>query len=535
MSLIITISLIAIGAALLCLLVVELRRILMMLQQNSYRRERYMKWLATSGDTTSGLHIFGLTVFFASMVPFIPRVVSMAAMLLFAAVAIPMLCTRKYKKPLVMTPRAWRIFFTAMVLAAVIAGVTVMLTLTTGGNGALYCVDVALTGCYCISHFLIPASNSLLSPLETSINRRYYREAQAILAAMPSLRIVGITGSYGKTSTKHILCRILSEKYETLMTPGSFNTTLGVVRTVREYLKPYHEVFIVEMGAKNRGDIKEICDLVHPRCGIITAVGPQHLESFKTISAVRATKFELADALPADGVAVVNNDFEMIADRAVDNVRCVRYAVKHTEGADYIATDIRYSSSGTEFTVRGVADGNELRLRTPLVGECNISNILGAVAMARALGVDDNRIAYAVEKLEQIEHRLSMRRIPGGLTIIDDAFNSNPVGSAMALDVLAAMGPGKRILITPGMIELGESQYDLNREFGHHAAAAADVVIVVGQYNRHAIADGLAEGGAPDDKVLLADTFAEAQSMLGGFAAAGDIVLYENDLPDTFK
>lgn len=535
MTLIFTIILIATGAVLLGLVVMEYRRVLMMLQQNSYRRERYMKWLNESGDTTSMMHLAGLAVFLAAMVPFIPRVISIAAMLILGIAGMAVLAKKHYKKPLVMTPRATRILFTALVFAAIIVGVTALATLTTGANGALYCVDVALAGCFCISQFMIPAANSVLSPVEKSINRRYYREAQAMLRSMPSLKIVGITGSYGKTSTKHILCRILTEKYETLMTPGSYNTTLGVVRTVRELLKPYHEVFIVEMGAKNPGDIREICDLVQPQCGLITAVGPQHLESFRTIEAVQATKFELADALPADGVAVVNNDFEKIADRPVDNVRCVRYAVKNTDGADYIADDIRYSSTGTEFTVRCVADGSALRLRTPLVGECNISNILGAVAMARALGVDDSRIAYAVENLEQIEHRLSIRRIPGGLTIIDDAFNSNPVGSAMALDVLGAMGPGKRILITPGMIELGDRQYELNREFGRRAAAAADIVIVVGLYNRHAIAEGLAEGGAPDDKVLLADSFAEAQRMLGGFAAPGDIVLYENDLPDTFK
>lgn len=535
MTLTITLLLVIIASALIALLVVELRRVLMMLQQNSYRADRYMKWLSASGDTTSSLHLFGLVAFFAPMVPFIPRVAAMALMAAFAATALTALLRRHYKKPLVMTPRATRIFVTATVLAALVAGVTALLTLTTGLNGALYCTCVALTGCFCISHYLIPAANFLLTPVEKSINRKYIGQARQILRSMPQLKIVGITGSYGKTSTKHILCRILSAKYETLMTPGSFNTTLGVVRTVREYLKPYHEVFIVEMGAKSPGDIREICDLVHPQCGIITAVGPQHLESFRTIDAVQATKFELVDSLPSDGVAVVNNDFPKIADRPVDNVRCLRYAVKNTDGADYIATDIKYSSTGSEFTVLTVADGTALRLRTPLVGECNISNILGAVVMARALGVDDNAIAYAVENLEQIEHRLSIRRIPGGLTIIDDAFNSNPVGSAMALDVLAAMGPGKRILITPGMIELGDRQYDLNREFGRRAATAADVVIVVGQYNRHAIADGLADGGAPDEKVLLADSFAEAQRMLGGFAAPGDIVLYENDLPDTFK
>ena len=178
---------------------------------------------------------------------------------------------------------------------------------------------------------------------------------------------------------------------------------------------------------------------MHPWGGIVTAVGPQHLESFKTIENVQRTKFELVDALPADGLAVINNDFEKIADRPVDNVRCIRYAVANPEGADYVARDIEYTPTGTRFTVVRVADSHALRLSTRLVGECNISNLTAAVAMAQALGVSDERIAYAVEEIEQVEHRLSIKRIPGGLTIIDDAYNSNPVGSAMALDVLSAM------------------------------------------------------------------------------------------------
>ena len=137
----------------------------------------------------------------------------------------------------------------------------------------------------------------------------YINDAKQMLAQMPDLKIIGITGSYGKTSTKHYLNRILSEQFDVLMTPGSFNTPMGVVRTVREMMKPYYYVFIVEMGAKQLGDIKEICDIVHPEIGIVTAVGEQHLESFKSIENVQRTKFELVEALPENGFAVLNDDF----------------------------------------------------------------------------------------------------------------------------------------------------------------------------------------------------------------------------------
>ncbi len=509
---------------------VELRRCLMMFQQNSYRAERYRRWLSKSGDSTSGWHLCGLIVFFIGLTPFSPAAASAVLMGIFSLLCGLTFARRKYKKPLVMTMRARRIYITALFLSALVAGLSMLLF-----KAPLLALCEALVGCWCLSHLVILASNALLTPVENRITRKYYNEARDILRSMPGLRIIGVTGSYGKTTTKHYLYRILSEHFDTLMTPGSYNTTLGVVRTVREMLRPYHQVFIVEMGAKNVGDIKEICDLVEPWGGIVTAVGPQHLESFKTIENVQATKFELVDSLPADGLAVVNNDFEKIADRPVGNVRCLRYAVKNTEGADWLARDIEYGHDGTRFTAVEVATGHEIALKTHLVGECNISNLLAAVAMAHELGVPDDRIAYAVDKIEQVEHRLSIKRVPGGLTIIDDAFNSNPVGSAMALDVLAAMAPGKRFLITPGMIELGDEQFELNRAFGEKAASCCDIAIVVGEYNREAILKGLADGGMAAEAVKPVASFAEAQRLLTSMAAAGDAVLYENDLPDTFK
>lgn len=525
-------------AALFCL-GTELRRCLMMFQQNSYRNERYLKWLRQSGDSTSGWRLCGMIVFFIALTPFSPHIASAVLLAIFSLMCGITMVRRRYKKPLVMTMRARRIYFTALALAAIVAAAAMALTNvsadTVSAGSYLFAVAEAFLACYCCSHLLIMGANIVLSPVENRITRGYYNDAARILASMPGLKVIGVTGSYGKTTTKHYLYRILSEKYETLMTPGSYNTTLGVVRTVREMLKPYHEVFICEMGAKNVGDIKEICDLVHPQAGIVTAVGPQHLESFKTIENVQATKFELVDSLPADGIAVVNNDFAKIADRLVPNTRCLRYAVKNTEGADYIARDIEYTPAGTRFTVVRTADGHELPLYTHLVGECNISNILGAVAMAHSFGVDDKRIAYAVERIEQVEHRLSVKRVPGGLTIIDDAFNSNPVGSAMALDVLAAFDGGKRFLVTPGMIELGSEQYDRNRDFGQKAASCCDIAIIVGEYNREAILDGLKAGGMDAVAIRPVESFTQAQQLLTSMAAPGDTVLYENDLPDTFK
>lgn len=515
-------------------MLLQLKRELMMLQQNTYRNDRYSHWIKQTKESTTYDRLLGWLILFFVLWAYRHMAWCLGLMLIFAVGNIYRLLRAKYKKPLVWTARAKRIYVVALVVVALACACVCNFLHVSCLDEAIYDVSAVLLTAYCGSEAVIMIANWLLRPVESEINRKFYRKAQARLASMPDLRVIGITGSYGKTSTKHYLQRMLSEKYDVLITPGNFNTTLGVVRTINEYMQPYNEVFIVEMGAKQKGDIKEICELVHPEIGVITAVGPMHLESFGSIENVQATKFELADALPANGMAVLNNDFDMIANRPVTNAHSLRYTVNDGGGAHYAAHDIEYSSKGTSFKVTG-PDGWGIDLHTRLVGECNVSNLVAAAIVAHHMGVPDDKIKYAVDQIEQVEHRLNMKRTAGGITIIDDAYNSNPVGSKMALDVLSGMTGGKRIVITPGMIELGDDQYELNKKFGMYIAECADIAIVVGKYNREAITEGIRLGGMAEECVRAVDTFAEAQQTMMGMAAPGDTVLYENDLPDTFK
>lgn len=528
---------IAISIAAICLVAIaaglQIKRQLMMFQQNSYRPERYALWRKEAGESTRAPRLIALILLFACLVPMIPGYVTAVAAIAFGVWQSTVLITAKYKKPLVFTKRALRIFILALILSALV----ICLPLVVKGEGRWGGLPGSLSlalGCFAIADLIMLTANWLLKPIEARITKRYYDEAVSILKSMPDLKIIGITGSYGKTSTKHYLHRILSEQFDVVMTPGNFNTTLGVVRTIRENLKPYNEVFIVEMGAKQVGDIKEICDLVHPTVGIVTAVGPMHLESFGTIDNVRRTKFELIDALPSTGLAVVNNDFQPIAGRQVENAECLRYTASDADGADYRATDIKYSHSGTTFAISD-ANGTVIELSTPLVGRCNVSNLIAAVIVALKLGVSKDKIRYAVSKIQQVEHRLSIKRLPNGVTIIDDAYNSNPQGASMALEVLSGFAPGTRIVITPGMVELGEKQHELNADLGEQIARNADVAIIVGDYNHDSILEGICRAGMPKENVLEAPTFTMANDMMLKIAKSGDAVLIENDLPDTFK
>lgn len=507
-----------------------------MFQQNSYRIPRYWRWL--KDNLASPWRLVDLAALFLIFSTLLPPAGSGLLVAIMALVKIFLIFRKKYKKPLVFTRRVWRLYIVTALLA--IGGYIAMIFagLCHGPMWGYYATPVIIMGFALLiticSFIPLIISDVLLIPVEKMIQQRYINDAKRILRSMPNLTVVGITGSYGKTSTKHYLHRILSEKYDVLMTPGSFNTPMGVVRTVREYMKPYNEIFICEMGAKQKGDIREICDIVNPQMGIVTAVGPMHLESFKSIENVQATKFELVDALPSDGLAVINNDFEMCANREVTNVPVVRYAVTDTENADYKAVNVKYTPSGTSFTVIG-PEGFELPLQTRLLGECNVSDILAAVCIAVALGVEKDKIRYAVSSIEQVEHRLSIKRTPGGVTIIDDAFNSNPAGSKMAVDVLSHFTDGKRIIVTPGMIELGAEQYNLNRNLGKEIGKNLDIAIIVGEYNRDALTEGVKTGGMSEDNIYIVDSFNEAQNVLAKMLTSGDTVLYENDLPDTFK
>lgn len=510
---------------------------LQMFQQNSYRLPRYWRWL--QGYILSTWRLVDVAVVFLLMSVLLYYKLSALAAALVALAKIALILKRKYRKPLVFTKRVWRLYsLTALLAVGAIAALAVTLSGKTI-SGYYPGETIVLSLVWIMSIFswaIVMLADVLLMPVEHMIKRHYINDAKRILRSMPDLKVIGVTGSYGKTSTKHYLARILSEEFDTLITPGSFNTPMGVVRTIREQLKPYNQIFICEMGAKQVGDVKEICDIVHPDAGIVTAVGPMHLETFKSIENVCKTKFELVDALPADGFAVVNNDSEPCAARSVSNVRTIRYGVTSESGCDYYARDVRYSASGTMFTVTG-PDGFSFEVETRLLGEPNVSDLLGAIVIALQLGMKPAMICRAVASIEPVEHRLSIRRGAGNVTVIDDAFNSNPAGARMAADVLAHFRDGQRILITPGMVELGERQAELNREFGRYIGSGdhADVIIVVSQTNRDALTEGIREAGFDTDKLLIADNFNDAQRLLQPMLKPGATILYENDLPDSFK
>ncbi|MBR4964470.1 MAG: UDP-N-acetylmuramoyl-tripeptide--D-alanyl-D-alanine ligase [Alistipes sp.] len=504
-------------------LLVTTRYSVQMFQQNSYRVERYNRWLRQSGEWCSRMNLVALLS--ALCFTFTTHLAAIIVFGLWMVVISVAELSIKYKIKLAYTMRVKRLFITRLIFTYAIVGLVYIYA-----EKYLLVAMMLLT----FDYWTIVA-NLINKPLEAAITRWYYNDAKRMLRAMPHLKIIGVTGSFGKTSTKHFLYRLLSEKYNVLMTPGNFNTTLGVVRTVREHLKPHHEVFIVEMGAKQRGDIKEICDLVEPTMGIVTSVGEMHLETFGSVENVARTKFELIDALPESGYGVVNIDSSAAYNHIKEHGYDVdTYSVDNAD-AKYRATNILYSAAKTRFDVASgdrVDDG----YATHVLGRGNILNITAALAVAEHLGISLEACRRAVRQIEQVEHRLSMRR-SGGITILDDAYNSNPDGARMALEVLSGfVTEGKRYVVTPGFVEMGAKQFENNKTFGCDIAKSkVDGVYVVNEVNRRAITEGLVEGGYVESQVSCVASFAEAMAELQPKLKVGDVVLYENDLPDSFK
>lgn len=382
---------------------------------------------------------------------------------------------------------------------------------------------------------LVVALSGLLAwPIEKAISECYFRDARRKLLANPRLIRIGITGSYGKTSVKHVLGTILSEKYPTLITPASFNTPMGVSRAIRERLNASHQIFVGEMGARHVGDIKEMCRLVKPTIGVITSVGPQHLETFKTIERVAKTKYELIEGLPQEGSRCYFYDDGAFCTQMYEKTQKTKTLCgTNPETADCWCDDIRVSPQGSTFTLH-IRKLGSVECHTRLLGQHNIQNILLAAAVASDLGLSLRQIAHGVEKLQTVKNRLELITRPGGFTIINDAFNSNPVGAKAALQVLKEF-PKRRIIITPGMVELGAKEAEYNREFGRAMADCVDVAIIVGKNRALPIIEGLKEAGFPEENIHRVDSLDESTRVLHSLVLPTDTVLYENDLPDHYQ
>lgn len=480
--------------------------------------------------------LFGLVVFFIS-----ERAEIAVALAMLIGAGLLNLRWRRLpaKKPIVYTPRMRRILGAGAALLALVAALLASgLLLLPPWAGWLISLAALLVG-PSLALLLPVGGNLLMAPVERNIQRGFVQQARARIASL-SPQVVGIAGSYGKTSTKHIAAQLLSRQIATLPTPKSFNTLMGITRTINEHLKPEHKLFLVEMDAYAVGEIAAMCDLVRPQAAVITAVGPQHLERFGTVEAIGDAVYELLAALPKGGAALIYCGEAQTARLAVraaaEGFRVVRYGMEGESAAqlDLIAEEVVMEGATTRFVLSWPAEGLRLPVSIPLLGRHTILNVSAAIGLAHLLGRSAEQAARWAARLDFVPHRLQLMPNTGGVTVIDDSYNANPVGVHNGLEALALFKGRAKILVTPGLVELGELQESENRRYGEHAATVCDHVILVGRAQTAPIQAGLQAGGMAADRLHIVQTLEEVTALLGQIAGPGDVVLFANDLPDSY-
>ncbi len=329
----------------------------------------------------------------------------------------------------------------------------------------------------------------------------FKRQAQARLERMEDLVVIGVTASYGKTSIKNFIAHLLAARYRTYATPRSVNTFAGVVKDINVDLPEDTQVYVVEMGARGRGDIAEIATFVHPHYAVVGQIGPAHIEYFKTLEAIRDTKMEIV--------------------RSSRLKRAWVHTSAHVEPTESITvfgeeiTDVEATLEHTAFVIDGV------RYEAPILGKFNATNLAAAIYVARELGIDEATIQARLATLEPTPHRLQ-RIDAGGKILLDDSFNGNIDGMMASFD-LAATYAGRKVLITPGLVEADEA---LNKQVAQRADAVFDLVIVSGDLNYPIFKRYIAS-----ERLLKLATKQEMEAMLAEQTRPGDLILFANDAP----
>ena len=515
------------------------------MQQVGYKGYRYIKWLFSKKNQYLTrlmlLSLLGFMFFMVLAITFAPIVgrrvapyIGFIAYIFFTVVYINAERHVISKVPLKITRRMVRLMITYVLVTFAVTLLIVLLCNAINYELSKLSFDVFLTLKYSLialspllAPFVLFVAYSINKPFEDYNNKKYIERTKKVLSDTNIIKI-GITGSYGKTSVKEILKAILSVKYRVLCTPKSYNTPLGISLSVKE-LDGTYDIYIAEMGARNEGDIKELSKIVNPDIALLTGISEQHLETFRTVENLKNTKFELFENLKDGGKAFFSIESESALELA-NRFKGEKY-LSGTEGAFSYATDVRTSTTGVKFTLN--LDGEKIDCETSLLGRHTVYNIALASAVAKKLGLTNEEISLGISRLHSVEHRLQLMPGGKGITIIDDSYNANSAGVIAALLTLDDF-TGRKIIVTPGLIELGKDQAKVNYEFGKEIAKHCDLLIISAKHNAEMLIHGFTDGGKSTEDIIFQKNLVLAKQELSKIVKEGDVVLFENDLPDIY-
>ena len=514
-------------------------KLLQMLQLTGYKLNGYLRWFKeTKYSYISRLFMLSFLSLAAMLMTnvlladfFVVPVLKFVGILfyiLFSSLFITNLFTAKQKTPLKYTKRMTRlvvVYFILILIFSILIEILGFMFIPYLSYGLIGIIPIMLPLFVFLAYYIT-------YPIEKLISNSYVKKAKKKLESIKNIQVIGITGSYWKTSVKNILKTLLSEKYKVCASPSSYNTPLGLAKTILQNLNSDNEIFIAEMGAKQRFDIKELCEMVKPKIAIITGIGNQHLLTFGSVDNIIKTKSELAEYVSNNHGKIFVNIESDGAKKLVNNFKdAIKVSIKDNK-TDLFVKDIKTTKDGSKFSL--CFNNEVVECKTILLGDHNISNILLAATVAINLGLTLKEIQEGIEKLVTIPHRLEIVKSSSTYTILDDAYNSSVEGSKASLDVLSKFD-GKKFVITPGLVELGTEQFNSNFEFGMDMAKVCDYVIVDSVINYDAISSGLIFGGFDEKNIIQVANLTQAVQMLNTLASSNDVVLFENDFPDNYS
>lgn len=381
-----------------------------------------------------------------------------------------------------------------------------------------------------ISPLFIITSQLILWPLENYRKQKVITAAKNKMQRLKNIRVVAIVGSFAKTSTKNMLYTLLWKDFRVVKTPKSFNTEIAIARTILSDLKDDTEIFIVEMDAYHPGEIKKLAELVNPDFGILTAIAPQHLERFGTMEQLARSQFEIASALKKSGTLFLNSTDQWTRELHHQyEIKKVFFGLSDKDDTEI--TGLKQTASGIEFLLR-INHGIK-KITLPIFGTHNAVNFAASAAVAFKLGVKMETIQKRGLKILPTPHRLEVRK-SGHLTLIDNTYNTNPTVTNSSLKLLKDLPGPQKIIITPGLIELGKESDELNKQFAKALAKIADIVVIVGENSKQALRHGLAEVAYPSEKTHFVHSTQAGLNLIYKIAPKDAVLLIENDLPDQY-
>lgn len=520
------------------LMILVSRKMFQILQLSSYRARGMINWLKITRFDYQ-IRYFALA-FLSAIATYVyvacfygyksVRYLGFLIFVLFAILFVVLTRREKEKVPVKYTARMIRL--NALTFIIYFALGLCMWLIAHAFDGMMYAPQYALLALMPIfAPWVVMLAHYMILPLETLNNYTYKVRAKNRLSSMPEMIRIGITGSYGKTTAKVMLAKMLEKKYRVSYSQKSYNTPMGICKVINNFLPDDAQVFIAEMGARYVGDIAELAKIVEPNYGLITAIGNQHLETFGSIENIMDTKYELIENLTLGGLALFNGDSERtraLYDKA-SGMKVITGA-EGTEGANIFYKNVEQDDEGVNFTL--CLAGGEYVVRTKLLGRHVPSLMTLCAALAFELGVSAEDIVSVCESMEPVPHRLELIKNGENMIIIDDAYNANVEGAQNALNALSGFVESKKAIITPGLVELGKEEKQANIDLGAQIGEVCDLAMLIGE-RAPFLKEGALSAGMSEENIHICASLDEAVAKLR--TVEGRVaVLFENDLPDNF-